>query len=128
MHQDLKPHNFFVFQEDDTIIAKIGDCDSVVEENSPKSCSTEGYLAPELQAIGRVTKATDIYAMGICLWHILGPLIIDSPTLVSPKLGPIEIKALRNLVLRMKDPEPTKRPTAAGAKAIIAYVLRRIPP
>ncbi|WP_234429132.1 serine/threonine-protein kinase [Streptomyces sp. AV19] len=131
VHRDIKPGNLML---DRSGTVKIGDFGIArfVDETSAgltragQIVGTSTYLAPE-RALGRVAgPASDVYALGCVLYHLLvgqPPFWADSPTSLlylhvdTPPVPPRQHRAdvpyaLDAYLLRMLAKEPEARPTA----------------
>ncbi|WP_344961349.1 serine/threonine-protein kinase, partial [Streptomyces thioluteus] len=131
VHRDIKPGNLML---DRTGTVKIGDFGIArfVDETSAQLTragqivGTSTYLAPE-RALGRVAgPASDVYALGCVLYHLLvgqPPFWAESPTSLlylhvdSPPVPPRQHRAdvpyaLEAYLLGMLAKEPEARPTA----------------
>uniref|UniRef100_A0A1I7RUJ5 non-specific serine/threonine protein kinase n=1 Tax=Bursaphelenchus xylophilus TaxID=6326 RepID=A0A1I7RUJ5_BURXY len=123
IHNDIKPENVFINENG---ICKLGDFGMAVDLNSetPENGAKEGdsqYLAAEVLT-GIPTFASDIFSLGLTIlqlatdlyppnggterWHDLRNLEIDEHITAGIS------KELRDLLFRMMDPDPSKRPTA----------------
>ncbi|MGI5339339.1 serine/threonine-protein kinase [Streptomyces sp. CA-181903] len=131
VHRDVKPGNLML---DRSGTVKIGDFGIArfVDETSAgltragQIVGTSTYLAPE-RALGRVAgPASDVYALGCVLYHLLvgqPPFWAESPTALlylhvdTPPAPPREHRpevsqALDGYLLRMLAKEPEERPSA----------------
>ncbi|MBC2875052.1 MULTISPECIES: serine/threonine-protein kinase [Streptomyces] len=131
VHRDVKPGNLML---DRSGTVKIGDFGIArfVDETSAgltragQIVGTSTYLAPE-RALGRVAgPASDVYALGCVLYHLLvgqPPFWAESPTALlylhvdTPPTPPREHRpevsqALDGYLLRMLAKEPEERPSA----------------
>ncbi|MBZ4319103.1 serine/threonine protein kinase [Streptomyces sp. SCA2-4] len=131
VHRDVKPGNLML---DRSGTVKIGDFGIArfVDETSAgltragQIVGTSTYLAPE-RALGRVAgPASDVYALGCVLYHLLvgqPPFWAESPTALlylhvdTPPVPPREHRAevsgaLDDYLLRMLAKEPEARPSA----------------
>ncbi|ONH60153.1 serine/threonine protein kinase [Frankia sp. CcI49] len=73
LHRDIKPANI-MFAEDNTL--KVGDfglAKSYVGQavHTDNVVGTQAYMAPEQITAGKLTPATDIYALGVVLYQLL---------------------------------------------------------
>jgi len=97
LHCDLKPSNILVTGDDRVVILDFGIASNIAVEahHSDARAGTPAYLAPELQARARPTRASDAYALGVTLYEILTGRL--------PFAGPIEQLAARQ---RQSEPPP----------------------
>jgi eukaryotic-like serine/threonine-protein kinase len=84
IHRDLKPGNIALARVGDAVRAKVLDFGIAksrgVETNSGRAWGTPAYMAPEQARAGEVGPYTDVWAMGITLFHGLsGRLPFDGP-------------------------------------------------
>jgi eukaryotic-like serine/threonine-protein kinase len=80
LHRDIKTSN--VMREDGGRILLM-DFGLSLDEHDPHALGgTPAYMAPELFAEGKASVASDIYAMGVLLYHLLtAKYPVDAPTL-----------------------------------------------
>ncbi|MFI7067911.1 serine/threonine-protein kinase [Kribbella sp. NPDC050124] len=148
VHRDIKPANLLIDADGTVKVADFGIARFVTDPATTtpgQVLGTSLYLAPE-RALGKpATAASDIYALGCVLYHLLTghpPFTGDDPTAVlrdhvgtapvppsveCPELaGPIE-----DLLLRMLAKDPADRPTTAeivdGAMPVTDGQVRRRP-
>jgi serine/threonine protein kinase len=147
VHRDLKPDNIMVVDENGKEVVKILDfglAKMLSEEaggtqltNTGFALGTPGYMAPEQARGGDTDERTDVYAVGVILYHMIAgrkPFVAESPMAVlrmhmdeAPlplrKVPRVKLSAqLDNTVLRALEKDPKSRwPSAADfAKALQA--------
>jgi serine/threonine protein kinase len=75
IHRDLKPTNILLFSDGDKLRAKITDF-GIAKQADATAASTQlvgtvEYMAPEYFTTGNITKASDIWSMGVMLLEAL---------------------------------------------------------
>jgi PAS domain S-box-containing protein len=138
VHRDIKPDNLFVCRwlaEADFV--KVLDFGIVKKLEDPGTLATKAglvmgtpaYMAPEVASGVEATPAADLYSLGCVLYRMLtGQKVYEvegghmqqmvahiertpvPPSQVSPREVP---KALDEMVLRLLDKDPTRRPVTA---------------
>ncbi len=125
IHRDINGSNIHLARRTDgtvrTVVTDFGlalserdDKGYEVPASSPKLEGTPLFMAPEQVRGGRVTKATDVYAFGVLLFHMLTgrwPFVGESA--VSTALARIE-----------RDPEPPSRLVPGLDPGVDPLVLR----
>jgi serine/threonine protein kinase len=95
IHRDIKPSNFMVTSENqvklmDFGIAKVMDANAseYTGTGSSQLMGTPMYMSPEqVRASGTVTFASDIYSLGVTLWHVVtGAKPYDTGSLSLPEI------------------------------------------
>jgi tRNA A-37 threonylcarbamoyl transferase component Bud32 len=128
IHRDVKPGNILVTPSGDVKITDFGIAratDSVPLTQTGAIMGTAYYISPEQASGGSVTPASDIYSLGIVAYECLTgrrPFAGDTPVSVAlaqvrdePPALPQTLPApVRELVMRMLDKEPGRRPATAG--------------
>ena len=75
VHRDVKPHNFLIRSQDGCVkVADFGIARAAEDSHLTKTghvIGTERYMAPEQLNGGRVTPASDVYALGVMATEIL---------------------------------------------------------
>ncbi len=150
VHRDLKPANVFVDEihgESDVVkvgdfgIAKLADATTHLTQ-SGAAMGTPMYMAPEQATGGEVGPASDLYALGGLLYHLLAGtppftapdtvsllyrhLYDAPPPLLLPDCGEPEARAWRNLVGRLLAKEAAARPASADEVADALLELERV--
>jgi serine/threonine-protein kinase len=95
VHRDLKPDNIMIVDEDGQDVVKILDfglAKMLSEEaggtqltNTGFALGTPGYMSPEQARGGDTDERTDVYAVGVILYHMVAgrkPFVAESPMAV----------------------------------------------
>ena len=125
MHRDIKPSNVFVQPDgrvvllDFGVIAELG----AVRKGHQEMVGTPAYMAPE-QARGKVTTASDWYAVGVVLYRVLTgalPYVGTMGEILFAKQDsdPVRPDTVRSdlprdlveLCMQLLDRDPDRRPT-----------------
>jgi hypothetical protein len=137
LHRDLKPANVLLDERDEPLVsdfglAKLADA-SVELTQTGQQLGTPAYMAPEQASgqSGRVTAATDVWALGVLLYELLtgrrpflGPgraelfrQILSDETPPPRVFQPALDIALETVVLKCLEKEPRRRYASAKALA-----------
>jgi len=130
VHRDLKPSNLMISDEGQIKVMDFGIAHQSVHGNDFTKTSASGtppYMAPE-QAMGSVSSASDLYALGVMAYELLaGGRPFNGPDFLGPKLrGEFETATSRRPSLPPKldaffasalSPDPSRRPVNAEAFA-----------
>jgi serine/threonine-protein kinase len=142
LHRDVKPANILLPRSGG---AKLGDFGIALSTEASRLTQagtllgTAAYLSPEQLTGEEATPASDVYALGACLYQALaGRLPRDDSSLaalaadelVTPvrELAPAAPEALEEVVMRCLARQPRYRPSAAElARALAAGDPARLP-
>jgi serine/threonine protein kinase len=82
----------------------------------------EAYAAPERLQTSRATPQTDLYSLGVLLYELCTGTLPDGDLLPLPRCLWNGVGVLVRLLL---DPDPFRRPTAAGTVAHLQWLIHR---
>jgi serine/threonine-protein kinase len=133
VHRDIKPANVMVTPGNVKVVDFGLAATAGAGEPEDVLLGTPAYLAPERLTGDAVEPATDVYSLGVLLYHLLSnesPWTVESTTQMLsahiyveptplPQLPGVP-EAVTDLVGRCLRKDPAERPTAAEAAAILA--------
>lgn len=128
LHRDVKPTNVLVDEAGRVVLLDFGLALGRLErDRSDGLTGTLEYLAPEVLSGGEESEASDVYSSGALFYAaLMGDEYADLALMdrVERRMPhPIQLGAnadLAKLLWAMLDPEPSRRPSAATAKAVAA--------
>ena len=111
VHRDIKPANCLIFPE---LVLKVSDFGISCEGDGTKQTSnkrgTGKYRAPEVVTYGTYSKASDVWALGILLWHIYARRKDYSSSSHLPTIGEDFPPIVKELLPRCWETDPHNRP------------------
>lgn len=130
VHRDLKPSNLMISDDGEIKVMDFGIAHQSLHGGAFTQTSASGtppYMAPE-QAMGSVSSASDLYALGVMTYELLaGERPFAGPDFLGPKLrGEFAPVTSRKSALPARldaffasalSPDPTRRPADAAAFA-----------
>jgi tetratricopeptide (TPR) repeat protein len=136
LHRDLKPSNVMVTADGHVVVMDFGlalelDGAGPTSHSQERVAGTPAYMAPEQAAGGRLTAASDWYAVGVMLYEALsgrlpfrGPLLRllqDKQRLEAPPLDDAAVPGdLAALCVGLLAREPQRRPDALALARAVA--------
>ena len=117
IHCDVKPDNLLLFPDGRLLLTDFGISKIAHRTISASGAGTVGYMAPE-QAMGRPSRRSDVFAIGLVLWQILSGDLPEWP-FEWPPAGYAKLKQLLHadmiaLLKRSLDLKPGRRYDDAG--------------
>ena len=139
IHRDIKPGNLLVTTTGRTAgLVKITDFgisrlkDEVSLHGSGVITGTPAYFAPEVARGAEPTEASDVYSLGATVYTLVEgqpPFGVDDDSLAllhkvaRARINPMtRAGALEPVLLRLLEPSPSRRPTMAQARDLLAEV------
>jgi serine/threonine protein kinase len=139
IHCDVKPANLLVATDGTVILVDSGAARPAAASVANAVLGTPLYMAPEQATDQQVTPATDVYALGAVAYHCLTgrpPFTGKTPMQIAlrhvsdkPTRLPSDIpEALRRLIARAMDKDPTRRYPTAADFATAVHRARAVSP
>jgi len=119
VHRDVKPGNLMLPREGGLVVLDFGlaqELDGARVTGTGEVFGSPGYMAPEQVEGGRAGPATDVWALGVCLFELL--------TLALPFRAPTR-EALYRRILTESAPRPARVPHDLAV--VLATALERDP-
>ena len=105
LHRDIKAHNVMLAEDGRVVLMDFGAGRDADDGSSSDLAGTPLYLAPEVLAGGPATPQSDIYSLGILLYHIL----TGSYPARSTAVEDVRLAHQRNQRLRLRTVRPDVR-------------------
>jgi serine/threonine-protein kinase len=117
IHCDVKPDNLLLFPDGRLLLTDFGISKVAHRTISASGAGTVGYMAPE-QAMGRPSRRSDVFAIGLVLWQLFSGQLPEWPFEWPPE-GHSKLKLLLHadmiaLLKRALDLKPARRFDDAG--------------
>ena len=122
IHRDIKPGNIFIDIEGHIKLGDFGLARDISDSLATTCAGTPLYMSPEQTAAKQYDEKSDIWALGCVIFEMADlnpPFMTASPDKLKEMIcyrPPRDIPKmysddLRNIILRMLNKDPTKRPT-----------------
>ncbi len=125
IHRDIKPQNLYLKDDGTVKVVDFGLAGNV--DGDTERVGTPHYMAPEVCETGKAELASDVYALGICLHHLLtgqppfaGMRLqeilrahMNAPPIRPEATRPTLTKDICELVRELTKRDPLLRPSAA---------------
>ena len=123
LHRDIKAQNVMTAEDGRLVLMDFGTGRELDRTEDATVTGTPLYLAPEVLAGGRATAQSEVYSIGVLLYHLLtGAYPVRAGTLADlrrahasrpqpglPDAGRAIPKRLRHVIARALDPDPARR-------------------
>lgn len=117
LHRDIKPDNFVLFENQCIQLTDFGLARIEHGRHDVSGSGTLGYISPE-QAMGKPTFRSDVFSLGLVLYHLFSGEIPEYPFDSMPGFHKLRRGLSTELVALIRksiDPAPAKRFRDAGA-------------
>ncbi|MBN2378179.1 sigma 54-interacting transcriptional regulator [candidate division WOR-3 bacterium] len=138
VHADVKPANLLVRDSGEPVLLDFGFAEDYMLERGRPPRGTLDYVAPELFRGENVGPATDLYSLGVMAYEVLAGKklwekeslrdLVASKLTTPPAFGKnlrFLSEELKDLILRLLNPEPELRPTASEVADIVSLELNK---
>ncbi len=127
IHRDLKPANVFLSEDGHVKVLDFGLAHAFGQRKVEGG--TADYMAPEQRRGAPEDERTDVFAIGAILWRSIAnaaPAHLEGATRGSRLVLEVpELPALGELIGRMLEEDPVKRPRDAGEVLAALFALER---
>ena len=131
LHRDIKPNNVMVADDGRLVLMDFGTGSEMASASDASVAGTPLYLAPEVLAGAAPTAGSDIYSIGVLLYHLVTRAYpVRASTLQDLRrahaegepprlrsLRPDLPRSLTRVIERAVDPQPGRRYASPGALA-----------
>jgi serine/threonine protein kinase/tetratricopeptide (TPR) repeat protein len=141
LHRDIKTHNIMLADDGRVVLMDFGAGGDLVAGVDTNSTGTPLYVAPEVLAGRAATVLSDVYSIGVVLYHLLtGSYPVQGRDLADLRRAHAERShgelaatgrnlppRLRQVIARTLDPDPDCRYPSAEALGSALSALERVP-
>lgn len=111
LHRDIKPDNFICFGESEVQLTDFGLARLQTIQHDVSGSGTLGYIAPE-QAMGHPTYRSDVFSLGLVLYHLFSGEIPEYPFTTLPGFHRLRrglSGPMVDVIKKSIDPTPSRR-------------------
>jgi serine/threonine-protein kinase len=141
LHRDIKAQNVMVTEEGKLVLMDFGTGRELDGTSETNVAGTPLYLAPEVLSGGAATARSDVYGIGVLLYHLVtGSYPVTGSDLADlrrahaereradRRIDGLEIpRRLRRVIARAIDPNPDRRHAGADALGAALTALQHAP-